>query len=66
MNSFVLPVLLDLLAEQGITEAQLLENTGLEALDLSRRSFSMRNRQMRFAVRRLHSLVTGCWALSWE
>ena len=35
MNYFVLPVLVDLLAEQGITEAQLLEKTSLEGLDLS-------------------------------
>ncbi len=35
MHSFVLPVLVDLLSEQGITEHQLLENTGLEDLDLS-------------------------------
>jgi len=39
MHSFVLPVLLDLLASQGITEAQLLENTGLDPLDLSATKF---------------------------
>ena len=32
---YVLPVLLNLLAEQGITRRQLLENSGLEDLDLT-------------------------------
>jgi AraC-like DNA-binding protein len=36
MISFALPVLIDLLAEQGISKTQLLENTGLEGLDLSK------------------------------
>ncbi|MDB9706374.1 AraC family transcriptional regulator [Porticoccaceae bacterium] len=36
MNSFVLPVLIDLLAEQGISKTQLLENTDLDGVDLSR------------------------------
>lgn len=35
MNSFVLPVLIELLAEQGISKTQLLENTDLEGFDLS-------------------------------
>jgi len=36
MNSFVLPVLIDLLAEQGISKTRLLENTDLEGFDLSK------------------------------
>ena len=39
MISFVLPVLIDLLAEQGISKTQLLENTGLEGFDLSTAQF---------------------------
>lgn len=39
MHSFILPVLVDLLADQGITENQLLENTGLGELDLSTAQF---------------------------
>jgi hypothetical protein len=39
MISFVLPVLIDLLREQGISKTQLLENTGLEGLDLSKAQF---------------------------
>ena len=39
MISFVLPVLIDLLREQGISKTQLLENTGLEGLDLSKAHF---------------------------
>ena len=33
MNSFVLPVLIELLAEQGISKTQLLENTDLEGFE---------------------------------
>ncbi|HBO15278.1 MAG TPA: AraC family transcriptional regulator [Porticoccaceae bacterium] len=36
MNSFALPVLIDLLAEQGISKTRLLEKTGLEGFDLSK------------------------------
>ncbi|MDG2502001.1 MAG: AraC family transcriptional regulator [Porticoccaceae bacterium] len=39
MHSFVLPVLAELLAEQGISERQLLDHTGLEELDLSTAQF---------------------------
>ena len=39
MNSFLLPVLVNLLAEHGVTETQLIEDTGLEALDLSTAQF---------------------------
>lgn len=39
MHSFILPVLVDLLTDQGITENQLLENTGLGELDLSTAQF---------------------------
>ena len=35
MLTYVLPVLLNLLAEEGITRRQLLENSGLEDLDLT-------------------------------
>ena len=39
MLSPVLPVLVDLLADQGISEAQLLEKTGLKPLDLGATTF---------------------------
>ena len=39
MNSFMLPVLVNLLAEHGVTEAQLIADTGLEDLDLTETQF---------------------------
>ena len=39
MLSPVLPVLIDLLADQGISETQLLEKTGLKVLDLGATTF---------------------------
>lgn len=39
MKVFMLPVLVDLLAEQGISESQLLDNTSLDRLDLNTLQF---------------------------
>ena len=65
MNSFVLPVLIDLLAEQGISKTRLLENTDLEGFDLSKAQLFNAAQADEIVAKRLHSPVTGCWALSW-
>ena len=65
MNSFVLPVLIDLLAEQGISKTQLLENTDLDGVDLSRSQLFNAAQSDEVCGRAIPFPVTGCWVFSW-